>query len=153
MDLSREEELMKCIMQVSDRIAALSPEDPNLPYVKACCCAVQICFFISVGMVCWLHFIFICYAQTVVYACRKNLLGKAHVFSSDYRIFCTKKNYTVLFIAMFAFQWLRIFFRCKVQKHAWDSCNFLCKQWNPHMMIFLISAPNLTGWAKKRLLH
>uniref|UniRef100_A0A0R3RYZ3 MAU2 chromatid cohesion factor homolog n=1 Tax=Elaeophora elaphi TaxID=1147741 RepID=A0A0R3RYZ3_9BILA len=51
MDLSREEELMKSIMEVSEKLVILSADNACLDYIKAFCCTVQICFFISAGLV------------------------------------------------------------------------------------------------------
>ncbi|VDM46114.1 unnamed protein product [Toxocara canis] len=50
MDLSREEELMKSIMKVSDVMMTIDKDHPCADYIKAYCFTVQICFFISVGM-------------------------------------------------------------------------------------------------------
>ncbi|VDK70417.1 unnamed protein product [Litomosoides sigmodontis] len=50
MDLSREEELMKSIMEVSEKLVMLSADNACLDYIKAFCCTVQICFFISSGL-------------------------------------------------------------------------------------------------------
>lgn len=52
MDLSREEELMKSIMKVSDVMITIDKDHACADYIKAYCFTVQICFFISVGMVC-----------------------------------------------------------------------------------------------------
>lgn len=53
MDLSREEELMKSIMEVSEKLVMLNADNACLDYIKAFCCTVQICFFISAGLVCY----------------------------------------------------------------------------------------------------
>uniref|UniRef100_A0A0M3HNQ1 MAU2 chromatid cohesion factor homolog n=1 Tax=Ascaris lumbricoides TaxID=6252 RepID=A0A0M3HNQ1_ASCLU len=50
MDLSREEELMKSIMKVSDVMITIDKDHACADYIKAYCFTVQICFFISVGM-------------------------------------------------------------------------------------------------------
>ncbi|VDN04959.1 unnamed protein product [Thelazia callipaeda] len=50
MDLSREDELMKCIMEVSEKLVTLNADNACLDYIKAFCCTVQICFFISTGL-------------------------------------------------------------------------------------------------------
>ncbi|EJW81763.1 hypothetical protein WUBG_07328, partial [Wuchereria bancrofti] len=50
MDLSREEELMKSIMEVSEKLVTLNADNACLDYIKAFCCTVQICFFISAGL-------------------------------------------------------------------------------------------------------
>uniref|UniRef100_A0A8R1TN58 MAU2 chromatid cohesion factor homolog n=2 Tax=Onchocerca TaxID=6281 RepID=A0A8R1TN58_ONCVO len=50
MDLSREEELMKSIMEVSEKLVILNADNACLDYIKAFCCTVQICFFISAGL-------------------------------------------------------------------------------------------------------
>ncbi|VDK29979.1 unnamed protein product [Gongylonema pulchrum] len=49
MDLNREEELTKRITEVSNKLEAVSADNPCLDYMKAYCYVVQICFFISTG--------------------------------------------------------------------------------------------------------
>ncbi|VDK44359.1 unnamed protein product [Anisakis simplex] len=49
-DLSREEELMRSITKIGDVLLTINQQHPCADYIKAFCCTVQICFFISVGM-------------------------------------------------------------------------------------------------------
>uniref|UniRef100_A0A0N5AVW1 Cohesin loading complex subunit SCC4 homolog n=1 Tax=Syphacia muris TaxID=451379 RepID=A0A0N5AVW1_9BILA len=50
MDLTRGDELMQKIMKVGEKITGLGETHPSLDYVKAFCFTVQICFFLSVGL-------------------------------------------------------------------------------------------------------
>lgn len=59
MNLSRGEDLMKSIIKVSDMLICLN--DPSADYIKAFCFSIQICFFISVGMVCFMEILSIIY--------------------------------------------------------------------------------------------
>ncbi|VDD94415.1 unnamed protein product [Enterobius vermicularis] len=50
MELSRGEELMQHIMKVGEKITALGETHPSVDYIKAFCFTIQICFFLSVGL-------------------------------------------------------------------------------------------------------